>query len=80
MGMKKGIASNSGKENYAVLDMNKEYELRFWAKKEGADDNSVILNSSPCRVINPGHDIECAWFLLEEAIRRNDDGTFTQML
>ena len=42
MGMKKGIASNSGKENYAVLDMNKEYELRFWAKKEGADDNSVI--------------------------------------
>ena len=26
------------------------------------DDNGVILTSSPCRVINPGHDIECAWF------------------
>ncbi len=38
-----------------------------------AEDNSVILNSSPCRVINPGHDIECAWFLLEEAIKRNDN-------
>lgn len=37
------------------------------------DDNGVILNSSPCRVINPGHDIECAWFLLEEGIKRNDN-------
>ncbi len=36
-------------------------------------DNIVILNSAPCRVINPGHDIECAWFLLEEAIKRNDN-------
>lgn len=35
-------------------------------------DNEVVLNSSPCRVINPGHDIECAWFLLEEGIKRND--------
>lgn len=34
--------------------------------------NEVILNSSPCRVINPGHDIECSWFLLEEGIKRND--------
>ncbi len=37
-----------------------------------AEDNSVILDSAPCRVINPGHDIECAWFLLEEAIKRDD--------
>ena len=37
-----------------------------------AEDNSVILDSAPCRVINPGHDIECAWFLLEEAIKRGD--------
>ena len=32
----------------------------------------MILNSAPCRVINPGHDIECAWFLLEEAGKRKD--------
>lgn len=35
-------------------------------------ENEVILNSSACRVINPGHDIECSWFLLEEGIKRND--------
>ena len=38
-----------------------------------ADDGSVILDSAPCRVINPGHDIECSWFLLEEGIKRGDD-------
>lgn len=47
-----------------------EYKATFENVK--ADDSSVILNSSPCRVINPGHDIECSWFLLEEAIKRND--------
>jgi N-acylglucosamine 2-epimerase len=35
-------------------------------------DNKFILSSSSCRVINPGHDIECSWFLLEEGIKRND--------
>ncbi len=47
-----------------------EYKAMF--ENVAASDNSVILNSSPCRVINPGHDIECAWFLLEEAIKRDD--------
>ena len=47
-----------------------EYKAMF--ENVSVPDNSVILNSAPCRVINPGHDIECAWFLLEEAIKRND--------
>ena len=38
-----------------------------------ADTNEIVLDSAPCRVVNPGHDIECAWFLLETAIRRKDD-------
>jgi len=47
-----------------------EYQAMF--ENINAEDNSVILNSSPCRVINPGHDIECAWFVLEEGIKRED--------
>ncbi len=38
-----------------------------------ADTNEIVLDSAPCRVVNPGHDIECAWFLLETAIRRKDE-------
>lgn len=48
-----------------------EYNAMF--ENVRAEDNGVVLNSAPCRVINPGHDIECAWFLLEEAVRRQDD-------
>jgi N-acylglucosamine 2-epimerase len=51
---------------------------RFHSDEHGATfetigaDGSFILDSAPCRVINPGHDIEMSWFLLEEAIRRDD--------
>ena len=50
----------------------------FYSAEHGAmfesitADNKFILSSSSCRVINPGHDIECSWFLLEEGIKRND--------
>ena len=37
-------------------------------------DGQVITESAPCRVINPGHDMECSWFLLEEGVRRQDAG------
>ena len=48
-----------------------EYKAMF---ENITQENEVVLNSSPCRVINPGHDIECAWFLLEEGIKRSDKG------
>lgn len=35
-------------------------------------DNKFIFDSASMRVINPGHDIECSWFLLEEGIKRGD--------
>lgn len=35
-------------------------------------DNKIVLDSAPCRVVNPGHDMECSWFLLEEGIQRKD--------
>ena len=47
-----------------------EYKATF--ENIDAETNGVILNSAPCRVINPGHDIECSWFLLEEGLKRND--------
>ncbi len=47
-----------------------EYNATF--ENINAEDGSVILDSAFCRVINPGHDIECSWFLLEEAIKRKD--------
>lgn len=36
------------------------------------DKNEYLSEASEGRVVNPGHDIECSWFLLDEAIHRND--------
>lgn len=47
-----------------------EYQAMFETVETISND--VILNSAPCRVINPGHDMECAWFMLEEALHRGD--------
>ena len=35
-------------------------------------DGEYLKEASEGRIVNPGHDIECAWFLLEEGIYRND--------
>ena len=35
-------------------------------------ENEYLSDVSEGRIINPGHSIECAWFLLEEGIRRGD--------
>ena len=35
-------------------------------------DGEYLSEASEGRVVNPGHDIECAWFLLEEGIYRRD--------
>lgn len=34
------------------------------------------LNYTAGRVVNPGHDIECSWFLMDEANYRNDPDIF----
>ena len=58
---------------------NDEYKATF--ETIGAD-GSFIMESQPCRVINPGHDIECSWFLLEEGLRTGDTDTveFAKMI
>lgn len=37
-----------------------------------SSEGNLIEESSSCRIVNPGHDIECSWFLLQTAMRRND--------
>lgn len=77
------IMRDADKENFTyyndiitnlIADIKCFYKPEYKAMFENikADDNGVILNSAPCRVINPGHDIECSWFLLEEGIKRQD--------
>ena len=36
-------------------------------------DGGFIDECSDGRVVNPGHDLECSWFLLEEALCRGDE-------
>ena len=78
-----GIMRDADPDNYdyyndvitsLIEDIKCFYKPEYRATFENisAIDNSVILDTATCRVINPGHDIECSWFLLEEAIKRND--------
>jgi N-acylglucosamine 2-epimerase len=76
--MREADESNETKYNSIITELiedikafyKPEYNALF--ENVSVEDNSVILDSAPCRIINPGHDIECSWFLLEEAVRRND--------
>jgi N-acylglucosamine 2-epimerase len=57
-----------------IEDIKKFYKPEWKATFENiTEDNDVLLTSSSCRIINPGHDIECSWFLLEEGIHRGDE-------
>ena len=57
-----------------ISDIRRFYKPEYHALFESvrASDGGVELSSAPCRVINPGHDIECSWFLLEEGKKRGD--------
>ena len=48
---------------------NEEFGAMFEAI--GAD-GSFMLDSATTRVINPGHDMECSWFILMEGLKRGD--------
>ena len=75
--MRDADAENFDYYNDIITDLIEDikcfYKPEFKAMFETIDaKNQVVLSSSPCRVINPGHDIECAWFMLEEGVKRND--------
>ena len=48
-----------------------KYEQK--AVMETVGSNGEILNHFDGRTLNPGHSIECAWFILHEAKRRNQN-------
>ena len=57
-----------------VNDIKEFYKPELNATLENIGvDGQPILNTATCRVVNPGHDIECSWFLLEEGLRRKDN-------
>ena len=59
-----------------IEEIKSFYKEEYHATFESVTkDGEVVLNSAPCRVINPGHDIECSWFLLEEGIKQNNADT-----
>jgi N-acylglucosamine 2-epimerase len=78
--MREADAENAERYNDIITELIEDirafYSYEHKAMFESITaDNKFILNSSSCRIINPGHDIECAWFLLEEGIKRNDRDT-----
>ena len=57
-----------------ITDIKCFYFPEYHALMENVSlDNELILEVSQCRVVNPGHNIECSWFLLEEGIYRQDE-------
>lgn len=51
----------------------------FKAILETVGPNGEFIDSIPGRTINPGHSIETAWFILEEAKHRNWDPHLKQI-
>ena len=44
------------------------------------DENGEFLDTPEGRFINPGHSMETAWFIMQEAIHRNDKELFEKMM
>jgi len=56
----------------AIVRKHFKRELRCTLENVGPN-GEYYEEASSCRVVNPGHDIECAWFLLEQSDRAGDD-------
>lgn len=56
-----------------IADIKTHYceEKNAMLESVGADGR-FVFDVSEGRVVNPGHDIECSWFLMEEGLYRND--------
>ena len=76
--MRKADEENKEKYNKNIDHCLKEIKFHFFEEKkcllENIDvNNEYISDTADGRIINPGHDLECSLFLLQEAVYRNND-------
>lgn len=58
----------------SIAELRRDFmKPEFKAILETVGPNGEFIDSIPGRTINPGHSIETAWFILEEAKHRNWD-------
>jgi len=55
-----------------IFTYHRKKEMRCTLESVGMN-GEFFSEFAAGRVVNPGHDIECSWFLMEEAQRTNDD-------
>jgi N-acylglucosamine 2-epimerase len=70
----------------SLIDLQIEEIFRYFVRPERkalletVGENGELLDSPQGRCVNPGHALESAWFLLEEARRRGDRGLLQRTL
>lgn len=66
--------------NNSIAELRRDFiKPEFKAILETVGPNGEFIDSLAGRTINPGHSIETAWFLLEEARYRNWDADLTKL-
>lgn len=64
----------------SIAELRRDFmKPEFKAILETVGPNGEFIDSIPGRTINPGHSIETAWFILEEAKHRNWDPQLKQI-
>ena len=72
--------SFNGQIDASIDQLRKDFmHPEFKALLETVGPNGEFIDSNMGRTINPGHCIETAWFLLEEAKYRNWDKDITEL-
>lgn len=60
-----------------ILTYHRKKDLKCTLESVGPD-GEFMDQFTAGRIVNPGHDIECSWFLMEEAVRLNDKALYAE--
>ena len=69
--------ARSAESTRAILQYHRHPELKCTLESVAMDGTPELWYTAG-RVVNPGHDIECSWFLMEEANYRGDGALHQQ--